>query len=87
MRYEISGSKRPLFLFFIAISLILTSFSGCIDTPGDLYREYEEIFIQDIDVMSTPQGEGAILTVIPYIRNDESSDSSMLSVKSCWSLE
>ncbi|WP_440951652.1 DUF7490 domain-containing protein [Methanococcoides sp. FTZ1] len=81
MRYGISGSKRPLFLCIIAISLILTSFSGCIDTPGDLYREYDQVFIQDIDVMSTPQGEGAILTVTPYIRNDESSDSSMLSVK------
>ncbi|WP_135607270.1 DUF7490 domain-containing protein [Methanococcoides methylutens] len=61
--------------------MILTSFSGCIDTPGDLYREYDEVFIQDIDVMSTPQEEGALLTVTPYIRNDQNSDSSMLSVK------
>ncbi|WP_135611403.1 hypothetical protein [Methanococcoides sp. AM1] len=59
----------------------MTSFSGCIDTPGDLYREYDEVFIQDIDVMSTPQEEGSLMTVTPYIRNDRSSDSSMLSVK------
>ncbi len=81
MGLEILGSKRSLFLFFIGISLILTSFSGCIDTPGDLYREYDEVFIQDIDVMSTPQEEGSLMTVTPYIRNDRSSDSSMLSVK------
>ncbi|AKB85394.1 hypothetical protein [Methanococcoides methylutens] len=31
--------------------------------------------------MSTPQEEGALLTVTPYIRNDQSSDSSMLSIK------
>ncbi|NYT19571.1 MAG: hypothetical protein GKC08_04690 [Methanosarcinales archaeon] len=59
----------------------MTSFSGCVETPGDLYREYEEVFIQDISVMSTPQEEGSLLTVTPYIRNDQSSDSSMLSVK------
>ncbi len=81
MGFEISRSKRSLILLFIGISLIVTSFSGCIETPGDLYREYDEIFIQDIDVMSTPQGEGSLLTVTPYIRNDDSDDSSMLSVK------
>ncbi|MEL4304325.1 DUF7490 domain-containing protein [Methanococcoides sp. LMO-2] len=61
--------------------MIVISFSGCVETPDDLYREYEHVFIQDIDVMSTTQEEGALLTVTPYIRNDQSSDSSMLSVK------
>ncbi len=37
--------------------------------------------IQDVDVMSTPKGEGTLLTVTPYIRNDQDTDSSMLSVK------
>ncbi|AKB79839.1 hypothetical protein MSHOH_3356 [Methanosarcina horonobensis HB-1 = JCM 15518] len=31
--------------------------------------------------MSTPQGESTLLTVTPYIRNDQDTDSSMLSVK------
>lgn len=81
MGFKVSVSKKSLFLFFIGISLILISFSGCSEMPEDLFKEYEEIFIQDIDVMSTPQGEGSLLTVTPYIRNDQSYDSSMLSIK------
>ncbi|WP_445475289.1 DUF7490 domain-containing protein [Methanococcoides methylutens] len=59
----------------------MTTFSGCVETPRDIFREYDAAFIQDIDVMSTPQEEGSLLTITPYIRNDQSSDSSMLSVK------
>ncbi|WP_156164105.1 hypothetical protein [Methanosarcina sp. 2.H.T.1A.15] len=82
-RAPIKSKKSPLLFFIgflISISLVLSS-SGCFENPGGVFREYEEIFIQDVDVMSTPQGEGALLTVTPYIRNDQNTDSSMLSVK------
>ncbi|WP_156165764.1 hypothetical protein [Methanosarcina sp. 2.H.A.1B.4] len=83
-RVSIKSKKSPLLFFigfFISISLVLTFSSGCFEKQGGVFREYEEIFIQDVDVMSTPQGEGALLTVTPYIRNDQNTDSSMLSVK------
>ncbi|WP_410508890.1 hypothetical protein RSJ42_01005 [Methanosarcina hadiensis] len=61
--------------------LILILSSGCSGSSKDIFREYDEVFIQDMDVMSTPQGENTLLTVTPYIRNDQDTDSSMLSVK------
>lgn len=67
--------------FLISILLVIILFSGCSGDSKDVFREYNEVFIQDIDVMSTPQGEGTLLTVTPYIRNDQDTDSSMLSVK------
>lgn len=76
--------KSPLLSdrgFIIGILLIFILFSGCSGRSGDVFREYNEVFIQNIDVMSTPQGENILLTVTPYIRNDQETDSSMLSVK------
>ncbi|WP_269850548.1 DUF7490 domain-containing protein [Methanosarcina horonobensis] len=61
--------------------LVLILSSGCFGSSEDIFREYDEVFIQNIDVMSTPQGESTLLTVTPYIRNDQDTDSSMLSVK------
>lgn len=86
MRFRlcIKSKKSPLFLFsgfLISILLVLILSSGCLDRSGDIFREYDEVFIQNVDVMSTPQGEGTLLTVTPYIRNDQGTDSSMLSVK------
>lgn len=76
--------KKSPFLsgaFLISILLILILSSGCFGGSKDIFREYDEVFIQDMDVMSTPQGENTLLTVTPYIRNDQDTDSSMLSVK------
>jgi hypothetical protein len=83
-RFHIKPKKSPLLFFsgfLISISLVLILSSGCSERSGDLFREYNEVFIQNVDVMSAPQGEGTLLTVTPYIRNDQDTDSSMLSVK------
>lgn len=83
-RVSIKSKKPPLLLFvgfLISISLVLVLSSGCFGSPRDVFRDYNGIVIQDVDVMSTPKGEGTLLTVTPYIRNDQDTDSSMLSVK------
>lgn len=78
-------SKKSHFLFFIgffiSVFLVFSISSGCVEKPGGVFRDYEEIFIQDVDVMSIPRGEGTLLTVTPYVRNDQNTDSSMLLVK------
>jgi hypothetical protein len=85
MRFGLCVKSRtaPLLFggFLISVLLVIILFSGCFGDSKDVFREYNEVFIQDIDVMSTPQGEGTLLTVTPYIRNDQDTDSSMLSVK------
>ncbi|AKB41635.1 hypothetical protein DU86_10540 [Methanosarcina mazei] len=85
-RQRIKPGKPPLLLpygFLISILLIIIFSSGCFGSleHRDVFREYEEVFLQNIDVMATPQEENALLTVTPYIRNDQDTDSSMLSVK------
>lgn len=86
MRFRlcIKPKKSPLLFFsgfLISILLVLIPSSGCFESSEDVFREYNEVSIQNIDVMSTPQGEGTLLTVTPYIRNDQDTDSPMLSVK------
>ena len=60
---------------FIILSLILSSliFSGCL-------KEYSDIYITDVDVMSVQQNDGIELTITPYIQNNQNTDSSVLSV-------
>ncbi|MBW6519163.1 MAG: hypothetical protein K0A89_11765 [ANME-2 cluster archaeon] len=60
------------FLFvFISISLI---FSGCL-------REYDDIHISSMDVLSVPKDTGTELTITTYIQNDLAKDSSSLSLR------
>lgn len=83
-RVSIKSKKSPLLLFvgfLISIFLILVLSSGCFESPGGVFKDYNAVVIQDVDVMSTPKGDGTLLTVTPYIRNDQDTDSSMLSVK------
>jgi len=83
LRLCVKPNKSPFLYggFLISILLIIILSSGCSGDSKDVFREYNEVFIQDIDVMSTQQGENTLLTVTPYIRNDQDTDSSMLSVK------
>lgn len=64
---------RILFLFFILIlsSIIL---SGCI-------REYDEVVITSVDVMSSQQDDGTKLTVTPYVQNNLNTDTGALTIK------
>src|SRR3989304_369953 len=61
------------FLFFI---LILSSiiFSGCI-------REYDNVVITTVDVMSSPQEVGTKLTITPYIQNNLNTDTGALTLR------
>ena len=59
------------FLILILGSLI---FSGCI-------KEYNNVEITSIDVMSSAQDDGAKLTVSPNIRNDKNTDTALLSIE------
>lgn len=63
--------KRSLFIFLILGILVL---SGCL-------QEYSNISITNVDVMSTRQDEGTLLTVTPYIQNNQETDSALLSIK------
>jgi hypothetical protein len=63
--------KNFIFLIFILGSLF---FSGCLKEEGS-------VFITSTDVMYSQEGDGTILTVTPYIRNDMSTDTGILSVK------
>lgn len=58
-------------LILILVGLIL---SGCI-------KEYSNVEITSIDVMSSPQDDGAKLTITPNIRNDKNTDTGLLSIK------
>jgi len=55
----------------ILVSLIV---SGCI-------KEYSNVEITSIDVMSSVQDDGAKLTVTPNIQNDKNMDTALLSIK------
>ncbi len=64
---------RIKFLFFILIlsGIIL---SGCI-------REYDEIVITSVDVMSSQMEDGTKLTVTPYIQNNLNTDTGALTLR------
>ncbi len=64
---------RIKFLFFILIlsSIIL---SGCI-------REYDEVVITSVDVMSSQMEDGTKLTVTPYIQNNLNTDTGALTIR------
>lgn len=78
-------TKKPALLLFvgflIGISLVIVLSSGCFEGPEDVFKDNNRVVIQDVDVTSTPKGESTLLTVTPDIRNDQDTDSSMLSVK------
>jgi hypothetical protein len=61
------------FLFFI---LILSSiiFSGCL-------REYDDVIITSVDVMSSQQEDGTKLTVTPYVQNNLNTDTGVLTLR------
>ena len=63
--------KLKAFLFFIVIVL---SLSGCL-------KEYGSVSITSTDVMYTQVEDGTQLTVTPYIRNDQDTDTGLLTVK------
>jgi hypothetical protein len=62
---------RFLLLTCIISSLII---SGCL-------REYNDVWISNVDVMSVSQDDGTKLTVTTYIQNNQKSDSGVLSLK------
>lgn len=62
---------RFLFLIFILSSLI---FSGCL-------REYGNIEVTSVDVMSSQQGDETKLTITPYIKNNLNADTGILTIK------
>lgn len=64
-------STRFLFLIFILGSLI---FSGCL-------REYDNVVITSVDVMSSPQADGTKLTITPYVQNNQNTDTGILTLQ------
>ncbi len=64
-------STRFLFLIFILGSLV---FSGCL-------REYDNVVITSVDVMSSPQDGGTKLTITPYIQNNQNVDTGILTLQ------
>lgn len=65
--------KLKVFLIFIVI-LIAVALSGCM-------REYGNVYIISTDVMYSQGEDGTKLTVTPYIRNDQDTDTGSLTVK------
>jgi hypothetical protein len=63
--------RRSLLIFLIPGILV---FSGCL-------QEYSNISITNVDVMSTRQDEGTLLTVTSYIQNNQETDSALLTIK------
>lgn len=63
--------------FFFLLSIILCLFSsGCVER-----EEVTELYISNVDVMSTPQNEGSKLTVTVYVSNQQNKDTETLSIK------
>lgn len=60
-----------LFLIFILSSLV---FSGCL-------KEYDNVVITSVDVMSSPQADGTKLTITPYIQNNQDTDTGILTLQ------
>ena len=63
--------KFKVFLFFILIAVAL---SGCL-------KEYGNVYVTSADVMYSGGEDGTKLTVTPYIRNDQDTDTGSLTVK------
>ncbi len=63
--------KFKVFLFFILIAVAL---SGCL-------KEYGNVYITSTDIMYSQDEDGTKLTVTPYIRNDQDTDTGSLTVK------
>lgn len=63
--------KFKVLLFLI---VIIVGLSGCL-------REYGSVSITSTDVMYTQEEDGTQLTVTPYIRNDQDTDTGVLTVK------
>jgi len=62
---------RSLFFIFILGGIIL---SGCI-------REYDEVVITSVDVMSSPQDGGTKLRITPYVQNNLNADTGTLTLR------
>jgi hypothetical protein len=63
--------KMKVFFFFILIAVAL---NGCL-------KEYGSVSITSTDVMYSQGEDGTKLTVTPYIRNDQDTDTGLLTVK------
>ncbi len=64
-------NPKLLFLMLILSSLIV---SGCL-------REYNNVVITSVDVLSSQQDDGTKLTITPYIQNDQGTDTGVLTLK------
>lgn len=63
--------------FFFLLSIILCLFpSGCVER-----EEVAELYISNVDVMSTTQEGGSKLTVTVYVSNQQNKDTGTLSIK------
>lgn len=81
---SIKSKKSSLFLFAVFLIIIFLGSilsSGCFESPGGIFKGSNEVVIQDVDIMSTPKEGSTLLTVTPYLQNNQDTDSSMLSVK------
>ncbi len=65
---------NPKFLILIFLLGSLVFFSGCL-------REYNNVEITSVDIMSSPQDDGAKLTITPYIQNNQNSDTGVLTLQ------
>ncbi len=65
--------KHTKFLFLIFILGILI-FSGCL-------KEYNNVVITSVDVMSSPQADGTKLTITPYVLNNQDADTGILTLQ------
>lgn len=65
---------RTIPFFFFVIIFISLIFSGCL-------REYNDIHISDMDVLSVPKDTGTVLTITTFIQNDQATDSGSLSLR------
>jgi hypothetical protein len=64
---------NPKFLFLIFLLGTLVFFSGCL-------REYNNVETS-VDIMSSPQDDGAKLTITSYIQNNQNSDTGLLALQ------
>ncbi len=64
-------TEKFLFFIFILVGLFL---SGCL-------REYDNVVITSVDVMSSQQDNGTKLTITPYVQNNLNSDTGVLVAK------
>jgi len=70
MRYM----KFSILIFILIFTFICLIFSGCL-------REYDEIHITDMDIMSVPKDTGTELTITTYVQNNQNTDSGSLTLR------